>query len=311
MLKSFLLFTFLYTPILLAAANINIYISSDWEGMHLDSYNIKAMRNFNQNYPNVGITHFLNAAYFTKKNLSSSKIKNMINMTIKTKDSLGLHIHGWKSLFENSGVKYKNSPSWEPNYHCNIERLADCGHDIPISIYPKHDLKKVIKNSVAILKQNGFYPLNSFRAGGWMANSAVLEALSEEGISIDSSAVDARLLSKKLPRGRKFNFLDMLLPIWPNTNWSSQPYIIKVKSKKILEYPNNGLFSDYLSTEEMFKIYLANIELMKKRPSKDFTISYGFHQETADRYLIRIEKLIDKIRKHSRENKISIKFLTL
>ena len=256
----------------------------DWEGRDLDPKNLAALINFRKDYPGIAILHFLNAAYFTKKDADSSQVKADMESVFLPIDELGLHIHGWKSQFEACGIEFKNKPSFNNGGIVKSKEGEDIGHDIPISEYSVDELVKVIQHSKNIFNKFDWGVPRSFRAGGWDAKDNVLEALEREGFTSDHSAVPTIFLKDK----RVSNVLhDWLVPIWDGTEITTQPYKIR---DDLWEFPNNGCLADYMEGKDMLEVAKKNWEL-----GGEAFVSLGLHQETADKYLPRIKEGIDLI----------------
>ena len=193
---------------------VQIVVSVDWEGRDLTQENIGAMRQLRVDYPSVRIVQFLNAAYFTKPGADAAAVRAQVKSALLPTDELGLHIHGWKRLFEAAGVTFRSTPTfWGRNYLSN-DCGFDCGHEVPISAYTESELEKVIAYSIATLEANGFGHARSFRCGGWMAKDNVRQALVAQGIRWDSSAVPTTFLSTELAT---LPVLDWLSEEWRGT----------------------------------------------------------------------------------------------
>jgi len=284
---------------------INIVISVDWEGRDLDPKNLEAMKSFRKDFPGIPMLQFLNAAYFTKPEIDIGKTKELIESVLLPIDEIGLHIHGWKSQFETCGVEFRNSPSFNNGGEITAgENDLDIGHDIPISEYTTEELVKVIKHSKEIYKENGWGVPVNFRCGGWISKPHVLKALEMEGFVGDYSAVPCEFLDGK----RKSNFLhDWLYPLWKDITPITQPF----KIGKILESPNNGCLADYVTGEEMLKIFKLNWEEFQKSEASVWYVSFGLHQETADKFLGRIREAIELIERFSESANIPLNYPSL
>lgn len=90
---------------------VHVAISVDWEGRDLSSINLNAFRACREAHPDIPLTHFLNAAYFTKPDADASKVQAAIRRVLHPDDELGLHIHPWKTLVEAAGVKFRSEPT--------------------------------------------------------------------------------------------------------------------------------------------------------------------------------------------------------
>jgi hypothetical protein len=290
-----------------AQGKVRIVVSVDWEGQNLESENLVAMRNFRRDFPKIPLQHFLNAAYYTRYPNESKDITKLINSVLRKGDEHGLHIHTWRTLVESSGVTFRKTPSFVEDGYSTIDCEIDCGHDIALTAYTVSELGKIINHSVEILTREKFNHPKSFRAGGWQADDKVLEALSNEGFTLDSSAVPAEFLRKEWS---KYNLYGFVAKLWSTTTPTSQPYDYKTNSGlKIRELPNNSCLSDYMTGDDMFVVFQSNAQLLKKNPKKDVYLSIGFHQETAAEYLPRLRQAIKLIRNYSAKKRIPIEFI--
>ena len=107
-------------------------VSVDWEGQGFTSENLDAFRRFRDDFPNVPITHFLNAAYFTSLEpgdvSGAASVSDKIRSVLCDGDEIGLHVHADEHLLRAAGVTPKTSRSWMPY------NLPDpTGHSVPLS----------------------------------------------------------------------------------------------------------------------------------------------------------------------------------
>jgi hypothetical protein len=270
-----------------AGGKMQLVVTVDWEGRDLEEGNLRAMRDLHARFPQVKIVHFLNAAYFTKPGADAADAKARIASTIAGGDEKGLHIHGWKRLFEASGVTFKTSPTFWGTALRSEDCTSDCGHEVPISLYSADELRKVVKFSIAKLEENGLGHAKSFRCGGWIAKDNVREAIAAEGIRFDHSAVPTPFLAGKLSGTP---LLEWLGDLW-DTNELSQPH----RLGDLVEVPDNGALADYVTTEQMTSTFEANKAEYLRDRKKNVVVSIGFHQETAERYLPQVEAALERI----------------
>ena len=136
----------------LFANPVKVIVSVDWEGESLKSSNLAAFENFRDDYPEINIMHFLNAAYYTKPNADENLVQYKILRILRNGDEQGMHIHSWRSLVEAAGVTYRSTPSWEgrPDW-----APYDCGHNVPMSAYTYEELRQIIHYSVSVLTERG------------------------------------------------------------------------------------------------------------------------------------------------------------
>ncbi|MBC7659935.1 MAG: hypothetical protein H7249_09525 [Chitinophagaceae bacterium] len=300
-----LLFPPLLSTFASAEPKIHVVVSVDWEGRDITPENIAAMKAFRTDFPGIPLQMFLNAAYFTKVGANPKQIVEAMNSVLAPGDEKGLHIHGWKSLIEASGVKFRSEPAFRGPIDMS-KCVPDCGHDVNITAYSEAELRKVIAFSLKTLEKNGMGRAKTFRAGAWQADKKVLRALAAEGIVLDDSATDAEFLKE---RWGKTLLYPVTKKIWPDTVAASQPYWIDLgQGHKIQELPNNGCLADYVSGESILKSFQANRDLFKKDPSKDVYLSIGFHQETAVKFLPNLRKGIELIRAEAAAQNLPVDF---
>jgi hypothetical protein len=266
------------------------------------------MERLREGFPEVKLVQFLNAAYFTKEEADASAAKAQIGRALLPGDELGLHIHGWKSLFEASGVTFRDEPTfWDENGVVTGCSFDDCGHEVPISAYETDELVKVIRFSNDVLEENGFGRPWSFRAGGWMARENVREALVLEGFVTENSAVPADFLASEIGDLPLHGWVDEL---WTGTKSTSQPFELETGVGTILEIPDNGALADYMTADEMVQVYEDCKAVYEDDPKHDVVVSIGFHQETAAKYVPRVEDALAKIFADAEENGIRVKVVT-
>jgi hypothetical protein len=183
----------------------------------------------------------------------------------------------------------------------------DCGQDVSLTAYSEQELSAVVATSVQILTDHGFDRARSFRAGGWMANRAVLRALAENDITFDGSATDGHYLDAAWAGANLPSFVRQL---WPRTTRTSQPQRLDLgDGLSILEMPNNGCLADYATGASIFQTFVANAAKLRTAPSADVYVSIGFHQETAATYLTHVREGLAKIASYASDNGIAYDFI--
>ena len=293
------------------AGKLYMTISVDWEGRDLDSENLTVFKNFRSAFPGLPLLHFLNPAYFTKPYADSDQIVRKIKSVMRAQDETGLHIHSWKSLVENSGVSYRHFPKWTPRvYHDSQVRacsFSDCGHEVPLWAYSFPEIRQIIRFSKNTLEHYGFGRAVSFRAGGWMASPEVIAALGAEGFRFDSSAVPADLFRSQLDG---YSIPAWVRQLWPGTTLLSQPYQLDAGNFEIFEMPDNGCLADYTTANDMMEVFNKNLAVWRADPDQNIFIHFGFHQETAQFYLVRIADVLTRILSKAKAEQIPIVFTT-
>lgn len=284
-------------PIVPGNGKIKLVVSVDWEGKNLAQNNLQTLTNFRTYYPELYLWHFLNPAYFVKPGADESLIQSQIRLVIRDGDELGLHLHGWKRLFESANVVFKpegNMSRWP------LDCDHDCGHAVPITDYSVEELRLVFRKSIQIQTQQGFPQPTSFRAGAWLGAPHVLEALVAEGFVIDSSEVPIQLFNLS---SLNFSYLTLgtrLLELWNGVSPTAQPhYVETAQGGRILEHPDNGLLADWITAERMYGNFVAMVNEYATHPDQNFYVHVGFHQETAFDCLPRLKEAIDNILDYS------------
>ncbi|HBF23696.1 MAG TPA: hypothetical protein DDW23_07775, partial [Planctomycetes bacterium] len=171
---------------------VHIAVSVDWEGRDIAEENLQAFADFRAAHPEVPLTHFLNAAYFTKPDADGGEVTEKIQRALDPIDELGLHIHPWKSLVEASGITFRAEPTIWGKGRRSQPSGDDIGHDISVEAYETDEFQAIVKKSKDILAKHGFKLGKSFRAGAWLAGPRVREAIRREGFTVDSSATDTK-----------------------------------------------------------------------------------------------------------------------
>ncbi len=274
---------------------LQLVVTVDWEGRDLREDNLLAMQGLHARFPQVKIVHFLNAGYYTKQGARPADVTTRINRAIQSGDEKALHIHGWKRLFEASGLTFRASPTFwgtslDPHRGDCLE--TDCGHEVPISLYTSDELRKVVKFSLDTLEGNGFGRAKSFRCGGWMAKPNVRDAIAAEGLKYEHSAVPTVFLKPKLGTMPVYSWLSEL---WQGTTNVSQPYTLTTSTTPLTEVPDNGALADYVSTQQMMDTFEANKATFLADRSKNVVVSVGFHEETAATYVPQLEAALQRM----------------
>lgn len=292
---------------------IVIIVSVDWEGSHLKEENLSVMSKFRDQFPEIQIQHFINPAYFSRAKsleLTNEEIAKKIKSVLRSGDEQGMHIHAWKELIEDSGVKFKTLPTFHDFNNADKE-----GRKVPLWIYSKKELIKIFEKGINILVQSGFDKPKSFRAGGWMATKEVLEALAANGICIDCSALpgDTNLLS-----WNNYNLKSWVEYLWKDITSISQPFKIvecESSSTPVIEVPNNGCLADYcydgFFDNKIFDGFKQMSKELEKRPTATLYYSIGFHQESAQSHLSSLINGIKMIKKWALKNNVKFEFAKL
>lgn len=97
-------------------------------------------------------------------------------------DEVALHLHMYTDLVRAAGVAPRSQPTWSG-------RLD--GYDVPMTVYAETDIAKMLELSLRLMQERGLARPISFRAGGLIADAAVLRAVAAAGFTADCSATGA------------------------------------------------------------------------------------------------------------------------
>jgi len=295
-------------------SNIVVIVSVDWEGRSLLDGNLEAMKNFRGRHQDVPMQQFLNAAYYTKQGADLSATTKKIQSTLLPEDDHGIHLHAWNSLFEKAGITvvdepgfiavtkadkfYRNADDWD--YYKN-----DWGYGVRIDQYNVEELTRVIQTSIDILMAEGFHRPYSFRAGGYMAGQNVFEALSKNRFKLDASAGNIRFVKKRFG---DVPFVRWVSELWSHIDDCSQPYKMSTTHGDIWQLPNNGCLADYTTAEDILEVFDKNVRTWQQLQEQPVFISIGFHQETAGKFLDRVDSAITAIKEISLKQNLPVVF---
>jgi hypothetical protein len=271
-------------PIAVPAARVHVTVSVDWEGHDLDPANLDAMRRFGTELAEVPLTHFLNAAYFTKPGADAGRTARDIAGVLRPNDECGLHIHCWRSLVEAAGVAFRTAPTfWGPQFEL-IPLGNDVGHEVELEAYTVDEIRALMRESRRILAEHGLATGPWFRAGGWIAGPKVREALVREGFQVDSSATDTVWFDEL----EGFRLPARVHELWPEVNRTSAPFAIATPAGRLVEMPDTGALADYTEAQEICDHLADAISRLQADPGTDIYVHTGFHQETAAKYVDRV-----------------------
>jgi hypothetical protein len=278
-----------------------VTVSVDWEGYSLSESDLSAFASFRELFPSVPLTHFLNAAYYTR-NASAAEVTSAIRAVMRPGDEIGLHVHCWRSLVTRAGVEFREGPRFWDDSVSPVRVGEDDGFDVELAAYSAEEVEKLAATSRDILKRRGFTLSRSFRAGGWMASGSVLQGIRAAGFTVDSSATDRSWHRDELGNLPLYRRLGEL---WGDVTQDTQPYRIKTPAGTVLEMPDTGALADYVSGMEMSE-HLGR-QLGKLEPGSFRFAHIGFHQETCRRF---VPRLIECLTKWIHHRKVRFRTLT-
>lgn len=281
-----------------AKPTIKIFVTVDWEGWSLDEENIEVMQAFRKQYPHIPMMQLLNPVYLLRSSTDAKVEAEKIRSTFLPSDSMGLHVHGWKSLLNACEVPFQNAPSFAAQ--SDVCEAGDCGYAVSLEYaYSAQDLTKLIACSSNLLVAQGFARPRYFRAGGWQLGPKLASALEANQFVFDSSRTDANLLTTKWAENS--GLVQMVKALHPEASVLDEPYQL---TASVMEYPNNGSLADYTDTQQLLTIFKTLISHDKR------VLVLGFHQETAFSYLKHLQDAIPLYEEIAREQGITIDWVS-
>ena len=196
------------------------------------------------------------------------------------------------TLIESSGVKFRPTPVLFPDtVNEGAACRYDCGFDVPLLAYQPDELQKIIHHASDILEGQGFGRARDFRAGAWMADRRVAEALAAEGFVTDASAVPPKFIGSVM--GASHPLSRAVSALWRGTTPLSQPY---ERVPGLTEYPDNGALADYMEIEQTMDVIQQNLTAAERNPGETRFVVIGFHHETAADYQDRVRGVAQRVR---------------
>lgn len=281
-------------PPTVVAGKLIVTVSVDWEGLGLRDEDLDACVAFQKRFRKIPLTHFLNAAYFTRGDRADA-VTAMIRRVIRDGDETGLHVHCWRSLVERSGVAFRAGPRFYKGGSFSNAPEDGAGYTVELSAYSAEEVAKIVSTSRGLLVARGFKLSRSFRSGGWMASPSVLQGVREAGFTVDSSATDPSWHQDEIEGTRLQRRLGDL---WGKITQHTQPFEISTPAGRILEMPDSGALADYVTADEMNR-HVATA-LSKLGPKTHRFAHIGFHLEGCERFLPRIADCVKAWHDHPR-----------
>jgi len=213
-------------------------------------------------HPDLLLTHFVGPYTFTDPAMTTARKQRLVDWVTNLRDTegdeIGLHVHPYCNFVTSAGLPCVTDQS-------TVYAEDTSGYTIKLSAYNRADMGTLLAHANALFEQNGLARTKTFRAGGWTANLETLAALSDQGFTADTSALNwARIEEWKDQQSGE-------LYRWNMANWTpigdtSQPYWVSendvltdaAPTLPILEVPDNGAMIDYVTLEEMNALFDAN-----------------------------------------------------
>jgi hypothetical protein len=262
-----------------------VIVTTDWDfsdpGDTANNYQMK----MHVDHPELVMTHFVGPYTFTDPMLAGDRRTALVNWLLMMrdtyKDEIGLHIHPYCHFVQSAGLTCVTDQSTVYPGGSDVS-----GYTIKLSAYTREQAGQLFDHANMLFQQNGLNKTRTFRAGGWTASLATLQALADKGFIADTSALNwARIEEWKggIPGQRTGELYRWNMENWNPINDTSQPYWVSesnvltsdAPTMPILEVPDNGAMIDYVTLEEMNGLFDTNWDRAALESPK--TLMMGFH----------------------------------
>ncbi len=287
---------------------IYFLVSVIWEGEHVRTYNIDAIKRFREQFPELRLLHFMNPSYFARKNADLDGLRNLMSQVIRPGDEVGMNLQPWKSLTDSAGVNFRYNPTYWGYALDKVDCEVECGKEVPLMVYPKEDIAKLMKQGLTLLEQQQFTGVKSFVSGGWLSSQEIWDVMSENHLEYDFSAVPPALLKKRLGAFPIFNWLNFR---WNQVTPFMQPYGIKTATGKVLQIGTSATAIDYITIPEATQLFQSYVDFRRQKTDPILIYHISFHQETALQYLPRLSQTLLQLVKMGEKSNLPVQWLEL
>lgn len=287
---------------------IYFLVSVIWEGEHVHPHNIEAIKRFREQFPEVRLLHFINPSYFSRKNVDNEALRTLMNQVIRPEDEIGMHLQPWKSFTDSAKIPFRYNPTYWGYPLDKADCEVDCGKEVPLMAYPKEDIAKLMQHGLSLMEQQQFGKIKSFLAGGWLASPDIWDAMSQNNLSYDFSAVPPSLLKKRLGAFPIFNWLNFR---WNKITPFMQPYGIKTATGKVLQVGTSAVATDYLTIPDATQLFQSYLDYRRQKTDQILIYHISLHQETALQYVPRLTETLQQLVKMGETSNLPVQWLDL
>ena len=261
-----------------------VLVTVDWDQSNTVDHELEWQEGLHADHPALRLTHFVGPYTFTDPAVAPDRVDLLVawleGMRDVYDDEIGLHIHPYCNFVETTSVPCRTEPSFV------YDDGDPDGYTVLSSAYTVEEYTELLLAADALFEAHGFAKPTSFRAGGWIADAGVLQALANAGYVADTSANNWQLMEEW--EGAANNVLwEWNQEHWAGIDSTSQPYypsavdaaVAGEPSIRILEVPDNGSMADYVEAEEMIAVLEANWDGgALDRPK---VLSLGYHNRSS------------------------------
>ncbi len=275
-----------------------LVVSADWDTADNTEQQMALQDQLYEAHPELRVTHFLGPYTFTDPAVSPERadwlVKWLQGHREADGDEIGLHIHPYCHFVEDAGVTCRTEPAYADSWRGD-------GYTVRSSAYSEEEYTTILEHAVALFVDHGLDAPTSFRAGGWSLELHTLRALESAGFVADTSANNWRPLEAEWAGYPGADLFEWNMEHWATIDETSQPYYPSTfdiladaaPHLGILEVPDNGILSDYVTTDQMIEMFHANFDGSALEAPRQYSI--GYHPPSFDRYHARLEGALDYI----------------
>lgn len=198
------------------AAKLDAYLVVKWEGRELEEPNLEALDSLRKKFPEVPVIHLINPTYFKESAKQSGENLDAIRKRIADQDEVGLYLAPNANLVKAADVLAIRKPTfWSYSEEvCS----KDCGLAVPMTVYNRSDIVKLIYTAHSVMKEFGFQDLQSFAVHGFIHPAGAQNVADSLAYTNDLTAVDTSLVKSHLKEFPIGNWLESNeLPTAPET----------------------------------------------------------------------------------------------
>jgi hypothetical protein len=260
-----------------------VLVSVDWDRADTVDSELGWQDDLHDDHPALRLTHFVGPWTFTDPDVPPERADLLVDWLTQhrdeDRDEIGLHIHPFCSFVDTTSVPCREAPSYV------YDEGDPTGYTVLSSAYTVEEYTELLLAADTLFEARGMGKPTSFRAGGWIADEGVLQALVNAGYVADTSANNWQLM-EEWEGGANGVLWAWNQEHWAGIDSTSQPYypsaadasVAGSPSIGILEVPDNGILADYVEVEEMIAVLEANWDGGAVGEPKVFSI--GYHNRT-------------------------------
>lgn len=284
-----------------ATGSVRLLLALTWEGRDLKEHNLAAVRAFRDQFKDVAFVHFVSPAYLLGSDPAAAAAS--IRSTFRPGDKIGLALGGWKSMAAAAGVTFRDGPTFWGHRLRAADCTADCGLEVPVSVYPEADATKILAASLDTLQRAGFGRPAVLSTTGWAASPELLAAAAKAGMRYDFSAVAPEAIFR---RTQRFPIYQWTKDLWGSVTPKSQPYPVN-GVPGLTEIPQTTAAIDYQLPDDALGQFRDYAERLKAEPSKDLLLPLVAYQETAFKELPRLATALTGIFEMAKANGTAVR----